>query len=66
MGKIISLVAGSVAALVGVVLLIAWWGEFLILLKGVIPGILVLAGVVSVVAGISEFKDTIKERSEKT
>jgi len=65
MGKTLSVVLGAVASVAGLVLLVIWWGDLLALLKGVIPGILILAGAVSVIAGISEFKDTSSEESEK-
>ena len=61
MGKILSLVVGSAVALAGLILLIVWWYEFLFMLRGVIPGMLMLGGEIAVLAGISEFKDTLKK-----
>lgn len=61
MGKILSLVVGSAVALAGLILLIVWWYEFLFMLRGVIPGMLMLGGAIAVLAGISEFKDTLKK-----
>ena len=61
MGKILSLVVGGAVALAGLILLIVWWYEFLFMLRGVIPGMLMLGGAIAVLAGISEFKDTLKK-----
>jgi uncharacterized membrane protein YqjE len=65
MGKMMSLVIGAVITLVGLILLIAWWYEFTFLLRAVIPGILILAGIIAVVAGLGEMKDILKRQSEK-
>lgn len=65
MGKMISLVIGGVITVVGLVLLIAWWYEFTFLLRAVIPGVLILAGLIAVVAGIGEMKDIVKRQPEK-
>ncbi len=62
MGKVLSLLIGAVVVVAGLVLLIAWWGDFLAVLKGVLPGLLILGGTIAVVAGFSEFKDTLKSK----
>ena len=62
MGKILSLLIGAVVAIIGLILLIAWWYEFLFLLRGCIPAMLILGGVVAVVAGFSELKDVLKSK----
>ena len=60
MGKTVSLLVGAIVAVVGLILLIAWWYEFMFLLRGIIPVILILGGVVAVAAGLGELKDTLK------
>lgn len=60
MGKILSLLIGGIVTLVGLILLIAWWFEFIFILKGIIPLMLIVGGVVAVLAGISEYKDVLK------
>ena len=62
MGKILSLLIGAVVAIIGLILLIAWWYEFLFILRGCIPVMLILGGVVAVVAGFSELKDVLKSK----
>ncbi|MBU0571748.1 MAG: hypothetical protein KJ995_05250 [Candidatus Omnitrophica bacterium] len=65
MGKILGLAIGAVAAVIGLILLAMWWYEFLFLLRGIIPSVLILGGVISVIAGISEFRDTAKADKTK-
>jgi uncharacterized membrane protein YqiK len=33
-GTMIAFLAGAVAVIVGIVLLVVWWGDFLVVLKG--------------------------------
>ena len=65
MGKILSLVIGIVVTIVGFILLAMWWKEFLFLLRIIIPVILIVGGVISIISGISEFKDTHKAEEAK-
>ena len=60
MGKILSLLIGAILTVVGLILLFAWWYEFLFVVRGVLPGLLVVGGVVAVAAGFSELKDLVK------
>ncbi len=64
MGKVLSLLIGAIVAIVGLILLIAWWYELLFVLRGVIPAILILGGVIAVIAGFSELKDVLKSKGE--
>lgn len=65
MGKVLSLLIGAVVALVGLILLIAWWYELLFVLRGVVPLTLILGGVIAVIAGFSELKDVLKKKEGK-
>lgn len=65
MGKMLSILVGGIVFLLGLILLISWWFEFLFVLRGVVPGFLVLGGIVAVLAGVAEYKDTIKNKIEK-
>jgi hypothetical protein len=62
MGKTLSLLVGAIVAVIGLILLIAWWYEFMFILRGVIPAMLVLGGAIAIIAGFSEMKDTLKSR----
>lgn len=58
----LALVGGLAALLLGVIGLIAWWDEFLWLLKGCIPLVLLLGGALATYLGAEEIKD--KRRAE--
>ncbi len=50
------LLGGIVALILGVIGLIGWWSDFLRILKGMIPIILVLGGALAVYLGIEDIK----------
>ena len=60
----VALVGGLVALLLGIIGIFAWWDEFLWLLKGVIPPILILGGVLASYLGAEEMKDKRRAESE--
>ncbi len=62
MNKMTSIVGGGIAAILGILGLIFWWDSFMTILKGGIPIILLLGGIISLVAGISELKETSKPK----
>lgn len=64
MGKVLSLVIGAVVAFLGLILLIAWWYEFMFVLRAAIPVILIFGGVIALVAGLNELKDTLKTKKD--
>lgn len=55
-----TLIGGAIAVLLGVVGLAVWFGEFLILLKGCIPPVLLLGGGLALYLGFDELKDSWK------
>jgi len=59
------LLGGIVAVIIGVVGLIAWWSDFLELLKGIIPIILVLGGALAIYLGIEDIKTSSAEKKEE-
>ena len=60
MGKYLSIILGIAAAVVGIVLLIDWWYEFLFVARACVPIALIIGGLVGLLAGISELKDALK------
>jgi threonine/homoserine/homoserine lactone efflux protein len=60
------LIGGIVAVIVGVVGLIAWWVDFLEVLKGIIPIILVLGGALAIYLGIEDVKTSASSKEEET
>ncbi|MCD6152931.1 MAG: hypothetical protein J7J07_03355 [Syntrophobacterales bacterium] len=59
------LIGGVVAAVLGLVGLIAWWKQFLLILMGGIPIALLLGGALAIYVGYDEMKDQMREKREK-
>ncbi|MBN2514795.1 MAG: hypothetical protein JXC33_02055 [Deltaproteobacteria bacterium] len=59
------LIGGVVAAVLGLVGLIAWWKEFLLILMGGIPVALLLGGALAIYVGYDELKDQMREKKDK-
>jgi hypothetical protein len=57
MGKYMSIIIGAVVALLGVWGILGWWCDFLTVVKGSIPAMLIFGGTIAVIAGLSELKD---------
>jgi hypothetical protein len=61
-----SLLAGGViGAILGLISLIFWWGDFLTLLKGAIPISLLLGGLLAIYVGFDEIQDRIREERHR-
>jgi len=56
-----TLIGGAVAAALGLLGLGVWWGEFLMVLTGIIPVMLLLGGGLAIYLGFDELKDTLKK-----
>jgi phosphate/sulfate permease len=55
-----TLIGGAIAAALGLVGLVIWWGQFLMVLAGIVPVILLLGGALAIYLGFDELKDTWK------
>lgn len=64
MGKILSLVMGVVLVVLGLILFVTWNYELMFIVRGVLPGILLFAGVLAIVAGKEEYKDWKKSKDK--
>ena len=65
MGKYTGIVVGAIVVVVGVIGLFRWWYYFSALLKGSIPAMLIFAGAIAVIAGLSEIKDEAAVKKEE-
>jgi hypothetical protein len=63
-----TLIGGAVAAALGLVGLVVWWGQFLMVLAGIIPAMLLLGGALAIYLGFDELRDSWKpdETTEST
>ena len=65
MGKYLSVIIGAVVALLGLWGLIGWWGDFMLVLRGSVPAMLIFGGIIAVIAGVSELKDELASKKEE-
>lgn len=64
--KYLSVVGGLIAIILGAVGLINWWEEYIVgFLKSGLVVTLLLGGLLAVIAGIGEIKDSLEEKKEK-
>jgi hypothetical protein len=59
------LTGGAVAAVLGLIGLIVWREDFFILLKGGLPVLLLLGGVLSAYLGLDDIQSKLREEREK-
>jgi len=62
MSNIVSIVGGGIAIIIGLLGLILWWDFLIAILKGGIPILLLLGGIISLMVGISEIKESSKSQ----
>jgi len=64
MGKILTIIGGTAATLIGLWTLASWWWSFVELLKGSVPCFLIFGGLIALFAGVSELKDELSAKKE--
>ena len=55
------LIAGAISAVLGLIGMIAWWKDFLILLKGAMPLAMLLGGILAIYVGFDDIQDKMRE-----
>ena len=50
------IIGGIISAVLGILGVIAWWGDFVLMLRGLAPIVLALGGLIAIWAGIDEIK----------
>jgi len=55
-----ALIGGIGGLVLGIILLVVWWGYFIALLAGAIPLVLLLGGALATYLGIEEYKDKLE------
>ena len=56
-----TLIGGAFAAILGLIGIVAWFPQFLTVIAGTIPVMLLLGGALAIYLGVDELKDTWKE-----
>lgn len=65
MSKYAGIIAGAIAVILGLAGLMGWWDSFIALLKGTVPMMMIFAGSIAVIAGLSEMKDEAAAKKEE-
>ena len=59
------LVGGGIAAVLGLVSLIYWFGDFMTIIRGALPISLLLGGALAIYVGIDEIQDKLHEERQR-
>jgi arginine exporter protein ArgO len=59
------LISGIVSVTLGVIGFSLWWSDFVIILKGGVPIMLILGGILAVYVGLDAMQDRMREERQK-
>lgn len=59
------LTGGVIAAVLGLISLIFWWGHFVNLIQGALPIFMLLGGLLAIYVGFDEIQDKIREERQR-
>jgi len=65
MGKFLSVIGGAIAIIIGVILVFVWNQAFALGLQFSVMLVLVFGGLIALIAGISEIKDSMTASKEE-
>jgi len=60
-----TLIGGAIAAALGLVGIVIWWAQFLTVLAGIVPAMLLLGGGLAIYLGFDELRDSWKKEEEE-
>ncbi|MFO7666103.1 MAG: hypothetical protein R6V76_05760 [Desulfobacterales bacterium] len=52
-----ALIGGAVVSALGIILLVIWWEEFLMILSGILPVSLIIGGGIAIYLGFDDLKE---------
>ena len=58
-----ALIGGAIISAIGLILLVLWWEEFLMILSGIIPVTLLLGGGLAIYLGFDELRESWSKES---
>ena len=58
-----ALIGGAIISAIGLILLVLWWDEFLMILSGTIPVTLLLGGGLAIYLGFDELRESWSKES---
>ena len=65
MGKILSIIFGLLFIIIGILLLITWRYELVLILKGTVPALLIFGGIIALISGVSEWKYRLSSKEQR-
>jgi uncharacterized membrane protein YkvI len=65
LSNILGIIAGIVVVIIGIILIVCWWSEFIAVLQGIVPILLILIGAGALVYFISEIKSKMEMKKEE-
>jgi hypothetical protein len=64
MTKYLGVIIGAALTVLGLIALVGWWGDFISIIKGSLPAILIFAGAIALIAGISQLQDELTDKKK--
>lgn len=64
MAKYIGVAIGAALTVLGLVALVGWWSNFISIIKGFLPAIMIFAGVIALIAGVSQMQDELADKDK--
>ena len=64
MSKYLGITIGAALTILGLVALVGWWNDFISIIKGSIPAIMIFAGAIALIAGISQLQDEFSDKKK--
>jgi small neutral amino acid transporter SnatA (MarC family) len=61
----LNIILGLLFAALGIVFVVTWFSDFLIVLKGSLPACVALGGLLAIFIGVSTVKENIREKQGK-
>jgi len=58
-------IGGAVSAILGLIGLIFWWDAFFIIIRGALPIIMLLGGILAVYVGIDDIQEKLREEKQR-
>ena len=59
------LIGGAVAAVLGLIGFFFWWSDFMTIIRGGVPILLFIGGILAVYIGVDEIQDKLQEERHK-
>ncbi|MCX7816946.1 MAG: hypothetical protein N2317_05505 [Syntrophales bacterium] len=59
------IVGGFIATVLGIIGMVIWWGDFITIIKGALPVMMILGGILAIYVGYDDLQEQIREERRK-